>query len=114
MTKLPMPENIPLRWELFRGFGKKECVQTGAVTALAAILCAIVYAVTRAEMLKSLSVIVLIVVIFACVGFFGHIEQGLSIYDYIQNHRLFLQSQQKFNYRTKDEVILFVREEKNN
>ena len=39
--KLPVPENIPLRWELFRGFGKPELLRTTLITGIVLAGCVV-------------------------------------------------------------------------
>lgn len=108
MKKLPAPENIPLRWELWRGFGKGETIRTAIITLSVLILCVIVCVVTGAENAKVASVAVVLLTLFACAGFFGRLDQNQSIYEYLKRRRRYRAEQQIFRYRQKDEVILFV------
>lgn len=111
MTKLPVPENIPLRWELWRGFGKDETIRTAIVTVAVLIVCIIVCTVTGSENAQIVSVAVVIVTLAVCVGFFGRLDQSQSIYEYLQRRRRYQKEQQTFKYQEKDEVIVFVSQE---
>lgn len=110
MAKLPVPENIPLRWELFRGFGKAETARSAAITGIVLVICVAACIITGSERCKTVSVFVVLFTIFVCVGFFGRIENQ-SIYDYLQKQRRFRSEQQIYKNKQK-EVIVFVKPEK--
>lgn len=111
MTKLPVPENIPLRWELWRGFGGAEAIRTAIITLAVLVVCAFACVITGSEEGKVISVIVVLLTLFICIGFFGRLEQNQSIYEYLQRMRRYHLEQQSFRYRQKDEVILVAAEE---
>lgn len=111
MNKLPVPENIPLRWELWRGFGKGEVIRTAIITLTVLIVCVIACVVTGREEAKVASVAAVIATLFVCAGFFGRLDQNQSIYEYLKRQRRYRAEQQTFRYKQKDEVISFVAEE---
>ena len=111
MNKLPVPENIPMRWELWRGFGKAELARTGAVTLPVLGLCALRCAAGGTQLSAAVSVVLVMLVLLACVGFFGRMDQGQSIYEFLRRGRRFRREQQTFFYRRGEEVTAFVREE---
>lgn len=109
MAKLPVPENIPLRWELFHGFGKAETVRSAAITGIVLVICVAACIITGSERCKTVSVFAVLFTIFVCVGFFGRIENQ-SIYDYLQKQSRFRSEQQIYKNKQK-EVIVFVQPE---
>lgn len=111
MNKLPVPENIPLRWELWRGFGKPELIRTGIITAIAAAACVVWCMISGSQNSKVISVAVVLAVIFTCIALFSQMEQGLSIYEFFRRQKRFSKEQQVFRYKQKDEVIIFVKEQ---
>ena len=111
MNKLPVPENIPLRWELWRGFGKPELIRTGIVAAIATAVCVVWCVISGSQNSKVISVVIVLAVIFACIAVFSQMEQGLSIYAFFQRQKRFAKEQQLFRYKQKAEVIVFVPEE---
>ena len=111
MNKLPVPENIPLRWELWRGFGKTELIRTGIVAAIAAAVCMIWCLISGSQTSMVISVVIVLAVLFVCSALFSQMEQGLSIYEFFQRQKRFAKEQQTFRYKKKAEVILFAPEE---
>ncbi len=110
MSKLPIPENIPLRWELFRGFGWPETVKS-AVAALAVLaLCAAAGAATGNEAAPVITGFAVLFTLMLCAGFFTRVE-GQSISGYLQKQRRYLLQQQSFRFQQK-EVITIVSDEK--
>ena len=112
MKKLPVPENITLRWELIRGLGKEEVRRCGTVFLFVLVACAVFCIISGTQESLVISVIVLIATVFLCVAFFGRLDQNQSIYDYLTRTRRFHSEQQVFLYQQKDEVIYFVPKEK--
>lgn len=104
MNKLPVPENIPLRWELFRGFGKQEIARTCVVTVAVALVCVVACLLTGSENTQIISVVAVMLTLTGCIGVFGRIDQGQSIYEQIQKMHRFGTDQQLFRYVQKDEV----------
>lgn len=112
MKKLPVPENIPLRWELWRGFGKEETIRTSLITLIVLILSVAACIITGKEETKVEAVAAVLITLFLCAGFYGRLDQNQSIYEYLKRWKRFCTEQQVFRYKQKDEVILFVNENK--
>ena len=112
MKKLPVPENIPLRWELYPGFGKEETIRSGIIAAAVLIIGVTVGIVTGNEDAKVATVAAVLLTLFLCAAFFGRIDQSQSIYEYLKRMRRFHAEQQTYRYKQKDEVILFVEQKK--
>ncbi len=112
MKKLPVPENIPLRWELYPGFGLGETIRTSVTTGVVLVICLIIGAISGSENAAVVTVAAVIVTLFLCAAFFGRIDQSQSIYEYLNRYKRFNSEQQLFRYKQKDEVILFVQQEK--
>ena len=109
MKKLPVPENIPLRWELFRGFGKEETIKSSIIISIVLAICIAVCVLTSNESAKVISVFVVLFTMFICAGFFGRIERQ-SISGYLKNRRKFKLQQQLYKFKPK-EAITFVKDE---
>ena len=112
MSKLPIPENIPLRWELFRGFGKTETVKTALIAAVVAAVCITASVFTGSRAAPTLSVFAVLFTLFLCVGFFTRIE-GQSISGYLQKQRRYHTQQQSFRFKAKEVVVLVRGKEEN-
>lgn len=97
MKKLSVPENICLRWELWRGFGKPEllatCIVTGAAGAGAALFNAVVPGDHSAAVVAAL-----ILTLGFCAGFFGKLDGSQSICDFLMRQAAFHREQQEFRY----------------
>lgn len=106
MKKLSIPANIPLRWEVWRGFGRPELLKTAVITG-AALAAAVAWCqVTRNP---SAAVIATVTVVFAfafCTGLFGQMEGNQSIYDFFVRQMAYKKEQQQYQYTKIDEVIL--------
>lgn len=115
MKKLPCPENIPLQWELFRGFGRPEVLKTVIVTGVVLPL-SVLYSFTAGNNDSStfISVGAVILTLGFCVGLFGKVESNQSIWDYLMRQLRFQREQQKFLYHPPKEVIRFVAPEEEN
>ena len=62
--RLTIPTNIPLRWELFRGFGTSELLKTLLVTAIAIAIDVVFCLLSAAEWKYIVCVVITICVIF--------------------------------------------------
>ena len=110
MNKLRVPENIPLRWELMRGFGRPELLRSIVVVGIV-LICSIAFSVfSSLEQRQLISVAAVIVSIFFCAFFFGRLENQ-SIYEYLVRQRRFRSEQQTFIYKRKSEVLYFEKEQ---
>ncbi len=113
MKKLPVPENIPLRWELYPGFGKEETIRTAIVTTTVLVVCLVAKVFAESDNAMLVTVAAVLSTIFFCAAFFGKIDQSQSIYKYWKRYKRYHSEQQLFRYKQKDEVIFFVQQEKN-
>lgn len=111
MNKLPVPENIPLRWELMRGFGKAETVRSALITLTVLIACIVWCVCTGSDRAKVISVIIVLCTMMVCVGFFGRMDNNTSIYSYLLRAKRYRQEQQNFKYVLRNEVITYVQNE---
>lgn len=105
VKKLNVPTNMPLRWELFRGFGKPELLKTAVIT-LAAVAAAVVFCTVSSlewDVLAAISGVIL------CMGLsvavYTKMENNQSIYLYYKHSADFMRSQQKFIYKSGKEQI---------
>lgn len=109
MKKLPVPENIPLRSELWRGFGWPEARCSLVLLApfiIPLLVCWIIG--TQAGMILSMLLVILAAAF--CVCLFTRMDQNQSIYEFLIRKRRFHREQQRFLYKEKDEVIYYVPE----
>ena len=112
MQKLSIPENIPLRWELWRGFGRPELLASTVLTG-AALICAVLFCVvTGREGLVGVLVITAIFAFAVCSGLFTKLENNQSIVDFILRQLAFQKEQQNFPYRKRKEAYTLVEEER--
>lgn len=112
MEKLSVPENITLRWELWRGVGKKELAAIVAVSFFALIVAIIYCAMSAAESDKLMATFAVVLVIaFAC-GFFTKMDNNESIYEYFCRQARFKREQQVFRWKRKGkEGVYFAKKE---
>lgn len=110
MQKLQVPENIPLRWEIVRGFGRPELLASSGITAVVLAL-AVLYCLVSGRASDRLAATAAVVFTFAfCVGLFRKIENNQSIFDYLVRRVRFQKEQQVFLYRREKDVIRLVEE----
>lgn len=109
--KLSVPENIPLRWEAWRGFGAPELSASLAVTAVSAAAAA-VYWLMSGEGFSPIIAVSIVGFTFAfCVGLFSKLENNQSIFDFIVRQLEYKKNQQAFFYKKGKEVIRLVEKE---
>lgn len=111
MEKLTVPENICLRTEFWRGFGKEELwkslIVTGVVLAGLTAYCAI----HGGKNDIIVSVLVLVFTFTFCTGFFGKVPgTNQSIYDFIKKQIRYKKEQQIFHYKKIEEVYCIAEE----
>ena len=106
MERLKIPENIPLRWEMWRGFGTPEAIITGCTLAVS-IACALLYAsLHHSDPLTPVKVMSgIILVLFCTISTVTKLEYNRSILDYILQLIRFKREQQQFVY-CQEEVLL--------
>ena len=110
--KLPVPENIPLRWELWRGFGMPELIRSAVIFGVVLAGCIAFAYVSTWPGRQIAAVLTAIFSLFFCFGFFAKANQNQSIYDYLMLRRRYRRSQQTFRFRREEEKIYYVPEEK--
>lgn len=112
MKKLQVPENISLRWELWKGFGKAELIPSAIITAFSILIAILIYRIHPAPGMELFIVIGVIFVMAFCVGLFGKLENNQSIYDYLKRQFRYSKEQQAFWYckSKEEEVCAFVEE----
>ncbi|MEM5780050.1 MAG: hypothetical protein AAGU02_02755, partial [Lawsonibacter sp.] len=103
MKKLPCPENIPLRWELFRGIGWPELIKTGLVTGVVLVLAILFSLSSGGDNALFGAVAAVILSLGFCVGLFGKLENNQSIWDYLTRQLRYRKEQQIFLFHRKKE-----------
>lgn len=113
MEKLQVPENITLRWELWRGVGKAELTAILIVTGLALVASAAFCAISPLESDKLIATFLVVIAFSAAAGFFTKLENNQSIFDFLRRQARFKREQQSFRWRRKEtEVYIFAEEKK--
>jgi len=104
MKKLPVPENLSLRWELFRGFGKTECIRTVIITGIVlagSVLFCLISTWSPKIIAATLTVIS---TIFICVNIFIKMENNQSIYTFLKRGQRYRREQQTFWYKREEKI----------
>ncbi|MET0017996.1 hypothetical protein [Oscillibacter sp.] len=104
MKKLPVPENISLRWELFRGFGMPELIRTTIITGIVlagSILFCLFSTWPGKPMAATLAVIL---TIFICVNFYIKMDNNQSIYTFLKRGQRYHKEQQTFWYKREERI----------
>lgn len=97
IQKLEIPENIPLRWELFRGFGLPELLRSLVIVAIAGVG-ALLYGSLSSSPFRLLTVVViLLAAAIIAAGLFTKQSNNLSMYDYIRYAADFGRSQKQYD-----------------
>ena len=104
--RLEIPENIPLRWELFRGFGLPELVRSAVIVAATGIG-GYVYAQLSTSPFRVLTaIVILLAAAIIAVGLFVRQSNRLSMYDYIVYAIQFSKAQKQYDNIKIEEVVL--------
>lgn len=107
---LEIPENIPLRWEIFKGFGMQETWRT-LIVAAPFLIGAILYTQLSTNPMRILTALFTAIIgLFVGVGLFVKQSYNLSIFDYFLYAWRFSHEQQQFD-NTQLEVIILETEE---
>lgn len=105
MEKLKVPENIPLRWELWHGIGKKECILLSCIAAVTIPL-AYIYAQASTNVLAPLKAVTgVILALFVAVLFLQKLEYNQSILDYIKKIYRYRHEQQIYFYQYEEDIL---------
>lgn len=104
MKKLPVPENISLRWELFRGFGTPELIRTAIITGIV-MSGSILFCLTSTWRGKPIAAtLAVILTIFICVNFFIKMDNNQSIYTFLKRGQRYRKEQQTFWYKRGERI----------
>ncbi len=102
---LEIPENIPLRWELFRGFGFSELWKAGLIV-LPVGLGAWIYTQLSDSPLRILTAIAIVIAgAIVATGLFVKQSNNLSMYDYVKYALQFSRSQKQYDNIKVEEYI---------
>lgn len=102
---LEIPENIPLRWEMFRGFGFSELCKAAAIV-LPACLGAWLYTRLSDSPMRILTAIVIVLAsAIIAVGLFVKQNNNLSMYDYVKYAVQFSKSQKQYDNIRQEEFV---------
>lgn len=102
---LEIPENIPLRWELFRGFGFSELCKAGVVV-IPACLGAWLYTRLSDSPMRILTAIVIVLAgAIIAAGLFVKQNNNLSMYDYVKYAVQFAKSQKQYDNIRLEEYV---------
>lgn len=94
---LEIPENIPLRWELFRGFGPMELLRSAVVMAVV-LAGAAAYCALSDSPVKVLTCVAVVLFFGAgCGGLFAKQSFGLSMYEYLKYAVQFGRTQKQYD-----------------
>lgn len=111
MHKLEIPENIPLRWELFKGFGAAELFKT-CVIAVPVCLMAWLYSQLSSSPMRILTALIIALGgIVLATGLFVKQSYNLSIYDYIRYAVDFNRTQRHYDNIALE--VFFIEKEEN-
>lgn len=102
MKKLQVPENIPLRWEAWRGFGKPELIKTAVITVAATAAVGLGWTWTGSKGGMIAATMAAIFVFSFCVGLFSKLENNQSIYDFFLRRAAFRREQQDFYFKRRE------------
>jgi len=104
MKKLPVPENISLRWELFRGFGMPELIRTSIITGIV-LAGSILFCLTSTWPSKPfMATLAVILTIFICINFFIKMDNNQSIYIFLKRGQRYRRQQQTFWYKREERI----------
>lgn len=113
MQRLQVPENIPLRWELWRGFGKPELWRSAVIAGIITALCVVFCLCSSWPPRQIAAVITVIFSLFFCAGFFSKMDNNQSIYDFLVRGKRYHTQQQIYLYKREKEGITPYAQEKN-
>ena len=111
MIKVQVPMNITLRWELWRGFGKKDLIKSLAITGLAGVV-ALIFCFFSTWEAKGIVAMVSVLFVFVfCTGLFSRMDNNQSIYEFYRRKRDFMKNQQRFYYKKEKEIIEYAKKD---
>lgn len=102
---LEIPENIPLRWELFRGFGFSELWKAGAVVAPACLASWLYARFSNSPMRVLTAIVIVLAGAIIAAGLFVKQNNNLSMYDYIKYAVQFGKSQKQYDNIRWEEFV---------
>lgn len=103
--RLEIPENIPLRWELFRGFGVPELLRSAVIVALVGFA-AYFYAQLSTSPFRVITAIFAVIAgAMISAGLFSRQNNNLSMYDYLKYAVQFGHTQKHYDFIKEEEII---------
>lgn len=106
--KLLIPENIALRWELWRGIGKIELFAILATAVGSALTTLAICTALGREDTVLVTMFVGILGAGAGNGFFAKLEANQSIFDYLLRSVRYRKEQQVFHYVGKEKEVHYI------
>lgn len=110
--KLNMPENITLRQEFWRGFGKSEATITAIVLVLSSLLSILYVQMQSSSIATVQAVFAIILSVFLTVLFVTKFAYNQSILDYIWMILCYHREQQSYYYKNDEVITTYVETEK--
>ena len=107
---LSIPENIPLRWELWRGFGWPELLRSAILVGIACLGCWLYTCLSNSPLKILTSLVVVIAAGIIASGLFTKQNTHLSMYDYIKYAVQFQRSQRRYDNIQQEEVFMIEEE----
>lgn len=104
-NRLYIPENVPLRWELFRGFGFRELMQSAVIVAAAAVGALLYYKFSSSPMRVITALVIVLAAGVIAAGLFSQQANHLSIYTYAKYAYQFGRSQKRYDDIKAEEVV---------
>ncbi len=104
MKKITVPENIPLRWELFRGFGSPELIRTGIITGIVLAGSILFCMVSTWEFKLMAATLAVIFTMFICVNVFIKMDNNQSMYLFLKRGLRYRREQQTFWYKREERI----------
>jgi len=112
MKKLTVPENIPLHWELFRGFGTPELIRTAMITGFVLAGSILFCVVSTWEFKLMASTLAVIFTMFICVNLFIKMDNNnQSIYNFLKRGQRYRREQQTFWYKREERIHVSTKRE---
>ncbi len=110
MRRLSIPENIPLRWELWRGFGLPELIRSLILIGMASLGCWVYMQLSTSPLRILTSIMIVIAAGIIASGLFTKQNTRLSMYDYIKYAVQFRRTQHRYNDIKIEEAVMIEEE----
>lgn len=103
--RLEIPENVPLRWELFRGFGVPELLRSAVIVALAAAGANLYTQLSTSPFRIMTAIFAVIAAALISAGLFSRQSNNLSMYGYVKYAVQFSKAQKQYDYIRQEEFV---------